>query len=265
MDDRFSQQGPDGTRIIFRAIVGSTIHGTSVAQQDDRDEMQLGVEPPDYVIGLRQWETTVTRTQPEGARSGPGDLDLVTHSLRKFARLALGGNPTIQMLLFVPPLFADWQARDVLYHRDWFLSRRAGKAFLGYMESQRQRLSGESGCRHGRPRQELIEQYGFDTKYAGHIVRLGFQGIELMTTGRMTLPMRQAERERVVAIRTGKVPLAEVLEQGAAMEAELAGLLDTSPLPDEPNADAVNELLRNTYLRTWQEAGFESSQGGKHE
>lgn len=29
---------PAGSRIILRALMGSTIHGTNVAQQDDRDE-----------------------------------------------------------------------------------------------------------------------------------------------------------------------------------------------------------------------------------
>ena len=79
---------PEGSTIILRAIVGSTIHGTAVAAQDDRDEMAIAVEPPAFVLGLREWETTVHRTQPEGVRSGPGDLDLVVHSVRKYARLA---------------------------------------------------------------------------------------------------------------------------------------------------------------------------------
>ena len=51
-------------------------------------------------------EKTETRRvvlpQPEGARSGAGDLDLVIYSLRKWARLAAQGNPTVLLLLFVP-------------------------------------------------------------------------------------------------------------------------------------------------------------------
>src|SRR5207247_5497650 len=98
---------------ILRATVGSTVHGLHHGGQDDRDEMAVFGEPPEYLIGLRlarkqgvrnpyRFEHWVERTQPEGARSGPGDLDLVAYSLRKYVRLALKGHPTVLLLLFVP-------------------------------------------------------------------------------------------------------------------------------------------------------------------
>jgi len=37
---------------ILRGIVGSTSHGTAIEGQDDRDEMGVFVEPPEYVCGL---------------------------------------------------------------------------------------------------------------------------------------------------------------------------------------------------------------------
>src|SRR5205823_13381352 len=97
---------------ILRATVGSTVHGLHHGGQDDRDEMAVFVEPPEYLLGLARargirggmygFEHVVARTQPEGVRSGPGDLDLVAYSLRKYIRLALKGHPTILLLLFVP-------------------------------------------------------------------------------------------------------------------------------------------------------------------
>lgn len=56
---------------ILRGIVGSTAHGLSNPGTDDRDEMEVCVEPPEYVIGLRPFEHWVFRTQPEGARAAP--------------------------------------------------------------------------------------------------------------------------------------------------------------------------------------------------
>ena len=38
---------------ILRATVGSTVHGLHDGGQDDRDEMAVFVEPPEYLIGLR--------------------------------------------------------------------------------------------------------------------------------------------------------------------------------------------------------------------
>src|SRR5690606_12928438 len=87
---------------ILQCQVGSGVHGITVKDQDDRDEMGICVEPPEYVIGLRRFEQYIFRTRPEGVRSGPGDLDLTVYSLRKWMRLALDGNPTVLLPLFVP-------------------------------------------------------------------------------------------------------------------------------------------------------------------
>ncbi|WP_255432504.1 DNA polymerase beta superfamily protein [Amycolatopsis sp. WAC 04197] len=67
-----------------------------------RDKLGICVEPPDHVIGLKRFEQYIFRTQPEGARSGPGDLDLIVYSLREWMRLVLNGNPTVLLPLFVP-------------------------------------------------------------------------------------------------------------------------------------------------------------------
>jgi uncharacterized protein len=53
---------------ILRGLVGSTVHGLSNPGTDDRDEMGVCVEPPQYIAGLRPFEHWVYRTQPEGAR-----------------------------------------------------------------------------------------------------------------------------------------------------------------------------------------------------
>jgi hypothetical protein len=37
---------------ILRATVGSTVHSLHHGGQDDRDEMAVFVEPPEYLLGL---------------------------------------------------------------------------------------------------------------------------------------------------------------------------------------------------------------------
>ena len=161
------------------------MHGTAVDGQDDRDEMGICIEPPEYVCGLEAFEQYIFRTQPEGHRSGPGDVDLTIYSARKWMRLAVQGNPTVLLPLFVSD-------HDVIVRTELgdelralapsILSRRAGERFHGYLAAQRDRLLGVRGGKHTN-RPELIEIYGFDTKYAMHMVRLGVQGVELLETG----------------------------------------------------------------------------------
>lgn len=93
--------------MILRTQVGSGVHGTAISGQDDRDEMGICLEPPEYVTGLaqvpngingigesvpfEQYERHTVWDEPGGLanRSGAGDLDVVIYSARKWCRLAL--------------------------------------------------------------------------------------------------------------------------------------------------------------------------------
>lgn len=251
-------------REFLRVLVGSGLHGTAVEGQDDRDEMGVFIEPPSHVIGLRSLDHVVHRTAGEGECSGPEDLDLVLYSLRKWMRLALNGNPTI-----ILPLFVELDSEFVLKRQEPFatalqsarrliLSQRAGQAFLGYLRQQRGRLTGERGGRRKPARPELIEAYGFDTKYAMHIVRLGHQGRDLLRHGELTLPLPDRQREFCVAVRTGQVPLAEVLHEADVLENDIKEILDTgsSPLPEQPDREAVDRWLVRTHLHDWRNRGL---------
>ena len=163
---------------IVRGLVGSTIHGLMLESQDDRDEMAVAIEPPEAALGLVGFDHWVYRTQPEGVRSGPGDLDLTTYALRKYARLAAAGNPTILLLLFVPSehLVVQTPLGEQLQRlAPAFASKRAVVKFLGYMNNQRERLGGTRGqIRVNRP--ELIAAHGWDVKYCMHALRLAYRG-----------------------------------------------------------------------------------------
>jgi len=140
--------------------------------------------------------------------------------------------------------------RELRANKRWFASRRAGRAYLGYMERQRDRMTGERGqMRVNRP--ELIERYGYDTKYAGHVLRLGHQGIEFLETGALTLPMREPERTRILDVRNGRMGFDEVLAEADELQHRLEALLQTSPLPERADQAAVEAFLVETYRSRW--------------
>lgn len=236
--------------VILLCTVGSTAHGLALEGTDDRDEMGIVVEPPEYVIGLDTFEQKITRSKPEGVRSEHGDLDQTIYSARKFCRLALGGNPSILLLLFAPEITCLTSGAKLRENAHWFAARSAGRAFLGYMTQQRQRLVGERGQMNVK-RPELVEQYGYDTKYAMHMVRLGLQGREYLQTGALTLPMQEEDRAYVMSIRRGEVDLNDVLTFAGELEREVEDLLDTSPLDEKPDKEAINRWLIETYAYHW--------------
>ena len=245
--ERARQIATDGC--LLRVLVGSTVHGLGNPATDDRDEMGVCIEPRDYVIGLREFEHFVYRTQPEGHPSGPGDLDLTVYSLRKWCRLAMRGSPTVLLLLFVEgehvlvktPIGDDLQALAPA-----FVSRRTGAAFLGYLQSERQAFE------DARPRtREQSRTHGYDTKYAMHALRIAHQGVELLTTGRITLPIPEPYRSTLMAVRAGEPTLDEVRTLLAEAETALQRAATTTTLPDEADQAAIDAFLVNAYERAW--------------
>ena len=237
---------------ILRGLVGSTVHGLTNAGTDDRDEMGVCIEPEAYILGLRPFEHWVFRTQDEGTSSGPGDLDLTIYGLRKYCRLALKGSPTVLLLLFVDgehviertPLGEQLQALAPA-----FVSQRTGRAFLGYVDSQRRGLLED---RRGTRAREQSLTRGYDTKYAMHALRIANQGIELLTTGRIALPVPEPENSELMDIRRGKTPFPNVLDRLRDRSAALEGLLVADDLPDMPDHAAVDQSLIGAYEQTWQ-------------
>ena len=243
---------------ILRGLVGSSVHGLVLSGTDDRDEMGVCVEPRRYVVGFGRFEQWVYRTAEEreghaGARSRAGDLDLTVYSLRKWARLALQGHPTVLLLLYLPDdalVIRTSVGEELQKLAPAFASRRAGRRFLGYLEAQRQRLVGDRGQRDIN-RSELVEQFGYDTKYGMHMLRLGYQGVEFLESGSLTLPMREPVRGHLMDVRRGRSNLADVLAEYTQLEMRLSALSDSSPLPLEPDLQTVESFVMDTYSAAW--------------
>jgi uncharacterized protein len=246
---------------ILRTVVGSGVHGIAIEGTDDHDEMGVFVEPPDTVLGLgRSVDHYVFRTQPEGARSGPGDTDLVLYSLRKYLRLATKGNPTALLPLYAPAtavLVSSPLGDELRALAPKVLSQAAVHRFLGYLESQRERLIGRG--RQGRVpnRPELVARFGYDVKYASHALRLAYQGLEIARDAHLSLPMPPAERERVLAVKRGDVPDMDlVLTEIASVQSRVEDLLATgrTPLPERPDVDSLSAWSVSAHRRHWQQA-----------
>lgn len=243
---------------IIRASNGSDLFGLSLSENSDRDEMGVCIETLEAFSGFNEFEqylyrTAAERTGRHDAPSEAGDLDLTIYSLRKFLRLAMQGNPSVINLLYVPQLMCvkcDARGAKLQELAPLIISKKAGHRYLGYMESQRQRLLGERGQKKvNRP--ELEDKYGYDTKYAMHILRLGFQGVELLSTGKIILPLPEPAKSYCMAVRTGKVPIQDVLTEAGNLERQLKDLLDTSGLADAPNVPIIEDWMTNMYWENW--------------
>jgi predicted nucleotidyltransferase len=250
---------------ILRGVVGSTAHGLALAGMDDRDEMGVCINPPETVVGLSRFEQYIYRDAEQRTpvkngvmpRSQPGELDLTIYSLQKYVKLSVKGNPSILLLLWLP----NYEKKTYLGQRlidmkHLFVSKQAGKAFLGYLTAQKERLLGMRGqMRVTRP--ELVEEHGYDTKYAAHAYRLGLQGIEYLSWGRITLPLPGLAKANCLAIRTGGWDFNKTLTEIGVLQEALETLLEEPSLyPDVPDHDTINRHLVTLYQLGWAEMDF---------
>jgi predicted nucleotidyltransferase len=234
---------------ILRGVVGSTVHGLAIEGQDDRDEMGIFIEPPEAVCGLSPIDHLIQRDQPDGVRSQPGDLDLTMYSLRKFCRLATAGNPSVILLLWLPSYTTETDTgRQLINLRHQFISKESGKRFLGYLRAQKARLKGESSPKVSRP--ELVEKYGYDTKFAMHALRLGLQGIELLQNKHLSLPMEEPPLTLLRNVRLGNKSLSEVLQLIETAENYLRTLINTC-CDLKVDKDVINKFMVEAHRKHW--------------
>jgi predicted nucleotidyltransferase len=243
--------------LILLTEVGSRLHGIQVGG-DDADMQGVCIEPPRVMLATDDFQLYEYRTQPVGVRSGEGDIDLNVYGLAKWARLIMNGNPTHLLPLFAPPdkTFAITEiGQELRENAHLFLASSHADRFLGYLQRQRERMLGNLAQRTNRP--ELVEEYGFDVKFASHALRIAIQGIQLMRIGKIVLPMLPEHRKYLVDVRQGKYTMGEVLKKLGSLEEELlAAGKYTTKLPARVDEDFVNDWLVGVYRKHWEEQGL---------
>lgn len=123
------------------------------------------------------------------------------------------------------------------------------------MQAQAQRLLGvrgrDRGLRGGGVRPELVAAHGYDTKYAMHCARLGFQGLEFLHDGRLQLPIVGEPAEWLRAVRRGEVPFDDWWKRVLDLDTRLESRLDDETLPTGPDRQRIEDWSIQTHLRLW--------------
>lgn len=231
---------------ILRCEVGSTLHGIGIGS-DDLDLMGIMLEPENAVFGTEGFEQIVQRTAAEGERSGPDDIDITVYGLKKWMRLALQGNPSVIVLLYAPNDFyahLTKEGQELLELRESIVSQQCINRFLGYLNGQRERALHGKGSGHGN-------REGRREKWASHMVRLGYQGLEMATEGYLTLPMGTGDAETCKAVKRGEISFEDALRIAKDCETQIEELKESNKLalPEQPDMEAIHKWMKKTYLR----------------
>ncbi|CAM5578579.1 nucleotidyltransferase domain-containing protein [Streptomyces tanashiensis] len=169
--------------------------------------------------------------KPPAHVEGPAE-EQFSWELERFCELALRNNPNVLECLHSPVVthVDDW-GRELLSLRSAFLSRRAHQTFVRYAGGQRRKLDAD------------VRQYGHPRwKHAMHLLRLLTSCRDLLRTGELRIDVGE-DRERLLEVKRGEVPWAEVESWMNRLQEEADRAHDRTPLPDAPDEPRIQDYL----------------------
>jgi len=96
---------------------------------------------------------------------------------------------------------------------------------------------------------DYVSKTGYDTKFASHLIRLLIEGKELLETGELLFPLKEAQL--ILDIKNGKYQVEEIMEMSDCFENEMRDILEKSTLPDKPNKDKIEKMLIQMVEESW--------------
>jgi uncharacterized protein len=102
-----------------------------------------------------------------------------------------------------------------------------------------------------RVKTDTFHKLGYDIKFGYHLIRLLHEGLELLTTGKLTFPIEGEAREQILRIRNAEVEYDELMEMYSKWDEKLVNA--EAVVPHKPNWNWANayliETLRNHILK----------------
>jgi predicted nucleotidyltransferase len=267
--------------LILRVLSGSRAHGLARAGSDE-DTRGVCIPPKEYLLGLRTFEQHESETHDHVVFALAKFVRLaleanpnIIETLYTAPQHVLFVNSYGEQLLAARHLFlsrrvgerfgryAIDQLRRMEHHHRWLVNppecqpkpedfgARAVEGRYRFPHSDAERAyraafkhwsQYHSWRRDRNPeRAELEERYGYDTKHACHLFRLLKMGEEILLTG--VVNVLRPDAEWLLGVRDGRLSYDEVIHLAGEHEARLAGLIEQSALPVEPDTQVAEALL----------------------
>jgi predicted nucleotidyltransferase len=231
---------------ILLGYRGSIAHGTYVPNTDpdsidDVDLMGIAVPDLSHYFGLSQYGSRGT------VEIVDDPWDIVVYEARKAVSLLAKANPNVLALLWLPEemlIHVEPAGRLLIEGRDLFATKAAYAPFRGYAAGQFKKMRANAFNGYmGAKRKKLVERHGYDTKNASHVVRILRQGCEFLETGEMQVLRDDADE--LIAIKKGEWDYPFLMGHIEGLDRKLAEAGETSPLPPEPDRDAIDRLCES--------------------
>lgn len=241
------------TGIQYEVVMGSLAYGVS-NDNSDMDVYGFSIPPKEVVfphlrgeiLGFDEFEIQFSQFQKHhikdaSALGGKGRVyDMTIYSIVKYFRLLMENNPNIIDSLYVPDscvLYSTPVADQLRQNRKLFLHKGCWATFKGYAYGQMHKIRSKKP--EGK-RKIIVDQFGYDVKFAYHVVRLLNEVEQLLVEESLELTRNS---EQLKSIRRGEWSLETLEAYFERKEADLESYYLKSKLPDMPRVDVIRNLL----------------------
>jgi predicted nucleotidyltransferase len=235
----------------YMTLMGSIAYGVS-SDASDCDIYGFCIPPKDYIFPHLAGHIPGFSTQVQGfdqyqehhikEKDHNKSYDLNIYSIIKYFRLVMDNNPnmidslfTAQNMVLTSTKISD-MVRD---QRKMFLHKGSWHKFKGYAYSQMHKMK----IKEPDPdsvRFEMVQKYGYDVKFAYHVVRLLDEVEQILMEGDIDL-MRN--REQLKSIRRGEWKMEDIEAHFTRKEKDLETAYVNSKLQHKPDEKKIRQLL----------------------
>lgn len=136
----------------------------------------------------------------------------------------------------------EWMcaARTLGYSENFILMLQKEKEFQGRVDDWKHYQDWKKNRNPVRAAMEA--QSGFDLKHAMHLIRLLRMAKEILSSGKVIV--RRPDAEELLTIRNGAWTYEQLIEHAEQIEKEIKELYSVSPLPAQPDRNALSSLCR---------------------
>ncbi len=170
------------------------------------------------------------------------EYDLTIYNIVKYFKLVSQCNPNMIDSLFVPRrcvLYSNAIGELVKENRKMFLHKGAWYKFKGYSYSQLHKMDIKEPKPESK-RYDSIIKYGYDVKFAYHIIRLLSEVEMILTEHDLDL---ERNREQLKSIRRGEWSIEKIKDYFTNKEHDLENVYITSTLQYSPDVYKIKQLL----------------------
>ena len=170
------------------------------------------------------------------------EYDFAIYGIVKYFQLCMENNPNMIDSLHVPRncvIHSTAIGEMIRENRKIFLHKGAWHKFKGYAYAQMSKIRNKVNSSNPK-RAETIERFGYDIKFAYHVVRLMNEVEQILVEGDLDL---QRNNEQLKSIRRGEWTLDELDAYFANKEKILETTYANSKLPHGPDEDKIKSLL----------------------